>query len=145
MFIVSALVLASLIVLVAGYNIDSSRIVKKQDRFKLRESKSIEEIYNEYFRDRQIDRKGFERLWIQISKMLRLDPLKLLPTDRFDAELAPVEGFLTEDELADLEDLYKEHVRNQRGVKPVKAPETLGDLVLILKTEPIDPMENQEQ
>jgi hypothetical protein len=134
MFVTSVLVLVAVSVLIAAYALESRRIAEKQNRFKLRKNKSLNEIYSEYFCEQQIDRERFERLWLQVSKVLRLDPLKLLPTDRFDVELAPVKGFLTEDELADLEDLYKENVRNQRGVEPVKVPETLGDLVLILKT-----------
>ena len=58
--------------------------------------------------------------------------MKLLPSDRFDLELSPVEGHLIEDELADLESFYDDECKKSRIEKPLSNPETLGDLITIL-------------
>jgi len=126
--LVAAVVLATAL----AYRIEGNRIPQKRERFRQRKELSLAQIYHQYFAANNIDQSRFEDLWVRLSKLLRLDPLKLLPTDRFDRELSPVEGYLAEDELADVEDFYVEEAR-KIGISDNQAkPETIGDFITIL-------------
>ena len=46
--------------------------------------------------------KEFIKLWEELSSILDVPPGKLLPSDRFDIELAPTKGYEFNDQIRDV-------------------------------------------
>lgn len=59
-------------------------------------------IYRENFSGNEIDEESFVTLWKGIADILEVPAGKLLPTDRFDVELAPPKGYEFNDPINDI-------------------------------------------
>lgn len=92
------------------------RLPEKRQRFQTRQSTSIKEIFETYYAKDSLNESEFISIWIDIASILELDPEKIRPEDRFDTELAPVKGYMVEDELADLEEYFKIQCK-RRGIE----------------------------
>ena len=117
-----------------AYRFEEKRLPTKHGRFDGREALSPDDIYERYFAGTGMPRERVVAVWLEIAQLLRLDAGKLRPSDRFDSELAPVEGHLVEDELSDIEDLL--HRRFGRKYREC-LPESMDDLVRLLLQESV--------
>ena len=73
----------------------------------------------------------FTELWKEIASSAEVPPELLRPTDRFDKELGPVEGFRVAGEMEDLEEaLMRRCEERQLDFHNVKA-ETVDDYIKI--------------
>lgn len=108
---------------------EKKRLEKKRARFADRPPLLLEDIYETHYKDANFDFVSFARFWKELASLLNLDPTKLRPTDRFDEELAPVDGYLAEDELVDIAEMYRS--RRKRTGQPSQRdlPQTLDELV----------------
>jgi hypothetical protein len=100
--------------LLYGLYWEKERRAEKTTRLSERDSAPLESIYNEFYRHLRVNERDFEYLWKEIGALLRLEPERLRPTDRFDGELRPVEGKEISDELEDLYD-FLESLSESRG------------------------------
>ncbi len=96
----------------AAHATAKQRLKLKHSRFAQRDSMPLELIAATYYPT--FNKDEVKRVWALVGKTLALDAKTLRPTDRFANELAPVKGFLTEDELVDLEDVLKQHCRRHQ-------------------------------
>jgi hypothetical protein len=135
-YLILTLVAAALLVCVRlAYRIEAKRLPTKQARFTDRENLNVEEIYQRYFSDSGLRKEKVIDLWIKIAQTLHLEPGRLRPTDRFDAELAPVQGHLVEDELIDLEELARDQFQDRwQKIKATK-PCDLNEFIHMLLHE----------
>lgn len=60
---------------------------KKIANFLKRESVSLQEIYQQYYFRKNINKLDFEELWIEVANALCLQPEKLKPTDKFGQDI----------------------------------------------------------
>jgi hypothetical protein len=118
-----------------AYRIEAKRLPTKRARFADRENLNVEEIYERYFSDSGLKKEEVIDLWIKIAQTLHLEPGRLRPTDRFDAELAPVRGYLVEDELVDLEDLVRHHFQGRWQKSKAAKPCDLNQFINMLLHE----------
>ena len=131
---IMALGAAATALLTFVYATESRRLPAKRARFNGREPLSSSEIFTRFFSDTQFREAEFIALWNEIGTLLQISPGVLRPSDRFAVELAPVEGHLVEDELADLEQLVLRHVGHFDV--SVQAPTNLQELVhLVLSAD----------
>ncbi len=114
-------------------SLEEIRLLEKRNRFENRESKSLDEIFNEYYLDSNVHKSEFDRIWNNVTDILQLDAKKLLPHDKFDVELAPVKGFEIGDEIEDLEEYFlSECHKKHLDIKRDKKIDTLDDLIRLL-------------
>jgi len=105
------------------------RLPEKRRRFDNREKIDSMTIYDKYYDDIGIDTNRFLDLWNKIGDVLKLDPGLLRPSDSFDNELKPVEGYFVEDELMDLQDYLKKEAKTRNiSLNGVKL-NTLDDVI----------------
>ena len=71
-------------------------------RFRQREELALDTIFTDFFGASGFPRPLVLELWNEVASLLRVPPGKLRPSDRFDKELAPVEGWEFDDEIGDL-------------------------------------------
>ena len=100
----------------------------KMSRCGNRVERRIDDLYAEYFSDQGISQESFTETWTELSRVLELTPGRLLPTDRFDKELAPPAGFEFNDPIKDVRYLIDKHSRRP-GVKSGSI-QTVGDYIL---------------
>jgi len=122
-----------LLVAAAGvvFALELRRLPKKRARFADRESVPVLTIFDRYYADRGIDQPTFSRLWTRVAEILRLDATRLRPTDRLDLELAPVKGYLAEDEVVALRAFFAEKCQLLGMTEPPRV-NTLDELVRAL-------------
>ena len=132
----TAMWIISLLLVLAGFGAvhttAKKRLQIKQSRFAQRDSMSLESIARTYYPTFNADE--VTRLWVLVAQTLALDAEKLRPTDRFDSEFAPVKGYLTEDELVDLEDILSKHCQ-QHQIEVPKNLKTLDQFVRFMLGE----------
>lgn len=135
-YLILVIVAVALLVCVKlAYRIEAKRLPTKQARFKDRENLSVEEIYQRYFSDSGLQKEKVLDLWLKIAQTLHLEPGRLRPTDRFDTELAPVQGHHVEDELIDLEELARDQFQDRwQKIKAMKLCD-LNQLIQVLLHE----------
>ena len=112
-----------------GFYEDTKRIRIKQKRIDHRESLSLEKIYPDNYEILSLNRDKFIHHWTSIAKILRFDPEKLRPADRFDKELAPVSKDSVSDELEDLEEFLVDEIENNNYEIDLKELNTLDDVI----------------
>lgn len=110
---------------------ERERLKKKRARFEGRPALLLEDIYETYYRDAGFDFASFARFWTELASLLKLDPTRLRPTDRFDQELAAVDGYLAEDELVDVGELYRSRRKRTGRTSRPDLPQTVDELVRI--------------
>jgi hypothetical protein len=120
-------------------------VAKKGDRFVGREELTLEEIYDRFFRDKNLEKSAFEKNWILVAETLHCPAGKMRPTDRFDDELKPAYSFeLDNDDLEheaiDLLSQKKRHsAMSVRDVlKRLGQIETLNDFILMMGASDCD-------
>lgn len=101
----------------------------KNKRFLNRNVKSFEEIYENYFSAKKYDREVCAEQWRKMGEILKLNEQLLLPTDRFDKELAPVWGFGVDDEMEDLSEWIYDELDARNSMMQVSQLLTLGEVV----------------
>lgn len=116
----------------AAYRLEKTRIPQKQSRFNDRESLASEEIFERFYSSSGLPKDNVIRLWLCVAETLKLDAGKLRPTDSFDVELSPVDGFPTPDELNDLTDFYKSEWNKLGGVGDPPKIATLDEFIRVL-------------
>jgi hypothetical protein len=123
--------IAILIAALIGWGLESHRRQLKRGRLSDRNSIPVDTIVSKHFDDAE---KHAQLIywWNEVSKTLKLDARKLRPDDRFDKELAPVEGFITEDETIQLNDLIDDLGLSQVRLKSNKTLDTIAELVEFL-------------
>jgi hypothetical protein len=62
----------------------------------------LHQIYVSFFSDSSIPEQRVAELWEELAAALKLPPGKLLPTDRFQIELASPQGVPCDDPMSDL-------------------------------------------
>jgi hypothetical protein len=100
----------------------------KVDRLAGRPEQTVHQIYQSFFADMAIPEKRFEELWEELGRVLELPASKLLPTDRFDVELAPPKGYEFDDPIKDVKFLISKYSL-RAGVKP-EAIQTVRDYIV---------------
>lgn len=123
--------LAVLIAALVGWGFETHRRKLKRCRFSDRNLIPVDTIVSKHFGDSE-KHSQLIYWWNEVSKKLKLDARKLRPDDRFDKELAPVEGFVTEDETIQLDDLIDDLGLSQVRLKSNKTLDTIGELVEFL-------------
>jgi hypothetical protein len=112
------------------FALEYGRIRKKRKRFRYREARNLESLFEEYYSKTLHDKVRFEYVWNRIAQILKLDPKRLRPQDRFSCELAPVSGAEIDDELDELEEFILEEI-GQIGIDAdIQKIKTLNDLVM---------------
>ncbi len=120
-------------VLVLTKDSEGARLRERRKRFENRESMSLEEIFNQYYINSNINKLRFKRIWNDVADILQLDAQKLRPSDRFDTELAPVKGYHLEDEqLVDLEECIMMHCQKRNINMNQYKLDTLDDIIRLL-------------
>jgi hypothetical protein len=100
----------------------------KVDRLAGRPEQTVHQIYQSFFADMAIPEKRVAELWEELARVLELPASKLLPTDRFDVELAPPKGYEFDDPIKDVKFLISKYSL-RAGVKP-EAIETIRDYIV---------------
>jgi hypothetical protein len=128
-----AVAVVGFLIVAAGVAIlfESRRLPKKRARFLDRASTPPSEIFTTYYKNQGVAESRFQELWSDAARILKLDPTRLRPSDRFNVELAPVKGHLAEDELVDLEEYYSAECKRMGLPSPPRL-QTLGDLIQVL-------------
>ncbi len=135
-YLTLVLVAVALLVCVKlAYRIEARRLPTKQARFKDRENLNVEEIYQRYFSESGLKKEKVIDIWMKIAQTLHLEPGRLRPTDRFDAELAPVRGYHVEDELIDLEELARDQFKDRWQMVKAAKPSNLSQFIHVLLHE----------
>jgi hypothetical protein len=134
--------ITGIIILVAiavflGWVSERQRRKLKTLRFKTRTPVPVEELVAAHFRDDVDSRERLVYWWKRGASLLGVDATLLRPDDRFDCELAPVAGFLAEDELVDLDELIDE--LGFAAQRPPGKLETFGEYVqFVVRAEASD-------
>jgi hypothetical protein len=116
---------------------DRRRIAEKRNRFSERDDLSLEDIYRTFYENRGVERLRFAAEWEKVAAILKLEPGRLRPEDRFDGVLRPVEGYLSEDEMVDLDDYIVDRCRVGGLVYNKGSINALDDCIrLLLTVEP---------
>lgn len=98
-------------------------------RFADREDLSADSIYRQFFAAKKFPQELVSELWNEVAVPLRVPPGKLRPSDRFDKELAPVEGWAFDDDIVEVHWAAERRLR-KIGIKVDCADvHTLGDYV----------------
>jgi len=114
---------------VAVFFVMRQRLPRKLKRFEGRERLSIKQIHDQFYPACEME--TFTELWKEIASSAEVPPELLRPTDRFDKELGPVEGFRVAGEMEDLEEaLMRRCEERQLDFHNVKA-ETVDDYIKI--------------
>ena len=113
--------------------IESSRIIAKQTRFKNRESILVEDIYEKYFSNFDLNKRSFIENWRKAASLLKLDPTLLRPDDGFEKELSPVKGSMASDETEELDFMLIDYCK-KKGIKrkDLNTPKTFGEFIIIV-------------
>lgn len=107
----------------------SKRLAAKQARFADREELTMREIYQRFFASDGLGQQEVERYWIEVAKLLRLNPARLRPDDAFSGNLGAVPGKEKEDEMEDLDEFF-EYWCEDAGVEyEPESIKTLGALI----------------
>jgi len=112
--------------------IEQGRLPEKRKRFEKRETKTLKEIFENYYANLNFDESEFIKTWNEIASILKLDPQKLRPEDRFKDELSPVKGYFVEDELSDLEEYLRIKCQKKDISFKGEKIKTLDELIRIL-------------
>lgn len=115
---------------VLGLCAERLRVKRKKSRFTGRENLPLEQIYRLYYSDSGLSQNSVLEVWQELAKRLAIAPGLLRPDDRFDNQLAPENGFPTEDELADVEAYMQELA--EKSTVSLGNIQTFGDAVRIL-------------
>jgi hypothetical protein len=93
----------------------------------------LPEMHQRFYSDSAITEAHLERALGDIAKHLGVPATRLRPTDRFDTELAPTPGWTFDDEMADLEWIAQDSLRNH-GVDPLRVSfvRTVDDYVRVV-------------
>jgi hypothetical protein len=102
---------------------------KKRDRFKDRENLSPEQIFDMFYRETGCPRELVMDLWNEVADVLEIEPGKLRPTDRFDKELAAVEGWEFDDDLTALSAAAMHGCQTKGLEKDLSTIQTLEDYI----------------
>lgn len=98
-------------------------------RFESRPDLSLDQIYSDFFAQRNLPKNQVCELWREVAESLRLPPGKLRPTDRFDQELAPPKGWEHDDEILDVQWAAERRLK-KTGIKAdLSQVKTLADYV----------------
>lgn len=71
----------------SGHVEDREKLLERQNRFKDRESMTLEEIYQNFYFSTGLPKGEVIRLWLKAADLVEFDPKKLRPTDHSDKEL----------------------------------------------------------
>lgn len=108
---------------------EKQRLLEKRQRISQREDISLESVYDEFYKNDNIDFQDFQYLWQEIASLLCLDPGRLRPSDRFDTELSPVKGKEMCDEQEDLYDYFEALSESRKIEFNPRSYNTVDDLV----------------
>lgn len=104
----------------------------KLDRFKDREELSLDTIYDNFFKEKNVNKEVVVCLWNELAGVLELPKGKLRPTDSFDNELAPAKGYEFDDQIAAVPALVKRKFK-AAGIEPnLDQIKTIYDYIMIL-------------
>lgn len=102
---------------------------RRLERFSLRENLSLDSIYNQFFAANHLPKGLVLELWNEVASPLHLPPGKLRPTDRFDKELAPVEGWEFDDGTVEVHWLAQHRLKKYGVNVNIPGLQTLRDYV----------------
>jgi hypothetical protein len=118
-----------------GLFIDSARLHAKRARIANRQKMTIDELYDTYYSATQISKDKVVYYWGVIASLLRLDPQKLRPTDRFAVELAPVNGKELSDEIEDVAQFLVDESKEKGFSFSPEKVKTMDDAIKLLTTQ----------
>ncbi len=98
-------------------------------RFADREALSADSIYSEFFAANNFPKELVSELWNDVAVPLRVPPGKLRPSDRFDKELAPVEGWEFDDDTLEVHWAAQRRLKKLGVNADIAAIQTLRDYV----------------
>jgi hypothetical protein len=101
---------------------------KRAIRFSDRPDMSVDEFCSTYYKDSSIGKETISKVLGVISEAIEVPAGKLRPSDRFDAELAPVKGWEYDDCIAHVDSFVKDK-RKKAGVSDVEQLHTVDDLI----------------
>lgn len=98
-------------------------------RFVEREELSADSIYSQFFAANNFPRELVAELWNEVALPLRVPPGKLRSSDRFDKELAPVEGWEFDDDTLEVHWAAQRRLKKLGVNADIAAIQTLRDYV----------------
>ena len=75
---------------------------RRLERFAGRDELSLDSVYSEFFAANKLPKELVLELWNEVAVPLRIPPGRLRPSDRFEKELAPVEGWELDDDTIEV-------------------------------------------
>ncbi len=124
--IFSLVIIVTLVTIaVAGRKASNKRILRFRDRAVI----DNEEFYQRYYKNTNIPKGIVFEVLTLISKSTGIPVTKIRPSDRFDKELAPTEGWETDDGISDVI-WYADDLRNKAKISKPIILNTVDDLIL---------------
>jgi len=114
-----------------GYGVlkDLLRKAAKKRRFENREAMPVGEIYERFYASAGLEKAKVLKYWAEVADLLRLDPGRLRPSDRFDGELSPVKGAELGDEIEELSEHFASLCERESVGADFAKIKTLDDLI----------------
>jgi hypothetical protein len=112
-------------VAVAVWSLKSRR--KRIARFSEREALSLDTIFQQHFAPLNFPKDLVVELWNEVAEPLGVSPGKLRTTDRFDAELSPVEEW--DDDIVEVQWAAERRLRKTGSKADLSQIQTLKDYV----------------
>ncbi len=120
--------------------------IKRNRRFKDRKNLQWEQIYKKFYSDCNLSEELVKKLWMEVAQYLEIPYGMLRPSDRFDSELKPVDGWEFDDAVNIITFIAKERLKKSEGKVRLTDIKTLDDYIKVFsKIEKIkykNPKEN---
>lgn len=100
----------------------------RDDRFANRAERSMHEIFESHFSNCGVAEGRFVELWKELADILEVPAGKILPSDRFQIELAPPKGFEFNDQINDV--MYMIGKRCQRAGFDPRSINSVRDYII---------------
>ena len=98
-------------------------------RFENRSDLSLDQIYGEFFADRNLPKQLVCDLWTEVASCLGLPPGKLRPTDRFDQELVVPKGWEFDDDIVEVQWAAERRLKQSGAQADLSQIKTVADYI----------------
>ena len=102
---------------------------RRLEHFADRDDLSPDSIYSQFFAANNLPKELVLELWNEVAVPLRVPPGKLRPSDRFDKELAPMEGWEFDDDAFDVDWAANRRLKKLESSADLSIIQTLRDYV----------------
>lgn len=105
---------------------------KKRMRFSDRQSISLDQFYDNYYKNTDIAKDTVRKVLLLVSSSTDIPMEKIRPSDRFDDDLKPIEGWEFDDGLHEISWEIKE-ILNRNANKKMPNIETVDELIVFFQ------------